>query len=417
MRKSFDLVVIGTGTAGSIAASECRRAGWEVAVVDSRPFGGTCALRGCDPKKVLVGAAEAIDWVRRMKGKGIEPDGVRVDWRDLMRFKATFVEPVPAMKERSFIEAGIAVFHGRAHFADPTTIEVGGDTLLGRHVLIASGAMPAPLGFPGSEHVIDSTAFLELEALPKRIVFVGGGYVSLEFAHVARRAGAAEVHVVHRGWRPLERFDPDLVSRLVDATRALGIEVHLGSEVRGVDATASGVRVATAHDSAIEADLVVHGAGRVPEIDDLGLEAVGIERNPRGVVVNSYLQSVSNPAVYAAGDAAGTGAPKLTPVSSMDGRIVATNMLKGNQQKHDHGVVPSIVFTVPPLASVGLLEHEARGRGLSFEVHHADTSGWYSSRRVAMKPSAFKVLVWAHTSSAQMPRSRSTYSRSLCERE
>jgi glutathione reductase (NADPH) len=201
------------------------------------------------------------------------------------------------------------------------------------------------------------------------------------------------VHVVHRGRRPLERFDPDLVSRLVDATRALGIEVHLGSEVRRVDATVSGVRVATAPDDAIEADLVVHGAGRVPEIDDLGLEAVGIERNPRGVEVNGYLQSVSNPAVYAAGDAAGTGAPKLTPLSSMDGRTVAINMLKGNQQKHDHGVVPSIVFTVPPLAGVGLLEHEARGRGLSFDVHHGDTSGWYASRRVAMKPSAFKVLV------------------------
>jgi glutathione reductase (NADPH) len=392
MRKSVDLVVVGTGTAASVAASKCRSAGWDVAIVDSRPFGGTCALRGCDPKKVLVGAAEAVDWVRRMNGNGIQANDVRMDWAELMRFKRSFVQSVPASKERSFAQAGISALHGRAHFAGPTTIQVDGDTLVGRHVLVASGAMPARLGFPGAEHLIDSSSFLELESLPRRIVFVGGGYISMEFAHVARRAGA-EVHIVHRGQRPLERFDPDLVARLVDATRDLGIELHLESEVRRVDATASAMRVVTSQDRVIEADLVVHGAGRVPEIDDLGLEAAGIERKPGGVTVNEYLQSVSNPAVYAAGDAAGTGAPKLTPVSSMDGHVAASNMLKGNHRKPDYGVVPSIAFTVPPIASVGLSERTAQEQGLAFDVHHEDTSGWYSARRVGSKPAAFKVLV------------------------
>jgi glutathione reductase (NADPH) len=143
----------------------------------------------------------------------------------------------------------------------------------------------------------------------------------------------------------------------------------------------------------IEADLVVHGAGRVPEIDDLGLEAAGIERNPGGVAVNEYLQSVSNPAVYAAGDAAGTGAPKLTPVAGMDGRVAASNMLKGNHRKPDYREVPSIAFTVPPIASVGLSERSAHEQGLAFDVHHEDTSGWYSARRVGSKHAAFKVLI------------------------
>jgi glutathione reductase (NADPH) len=334
----------------------------------------------------------AVDWVRRMTGKGIRVDGLRVDWDELMRFKRTFVEPVPEAKERGFARAGIAAFEGRARFVEPTAIEIGGDILVARHVLIASGAMPALLGFPGAEHLIDSTGFLELPSLPRRIVFVGGGYISLEFAHVARRAGA-EVHIVHRGERPLERFDPDLVWRLVEATTALGIEVHLKSEVRRVEATAGGVRVVTSEDRAIEADLAVHGAGRVPEIDDLGLDTAGIEHSPSGVVVNEYLQSVSNLAVYAAGDAAATGAPKLTPVSSMDGYVASSNMLKGNHRKADYSVVQSIVFTVPPLASVGWVERAAHARGLAFGVHHEDTSGWYSARRVAMKHSAFKVLV------------------------
>jgi glutathione reductase (NADPH) len=274
----------------------------------------------------------------------------------------------------------------------PTAIAVGGDTVVGKHVLLASGAIPAPLGFPGAEYLTDSTQFLDLEQLPKRIVFVGGGYISFEFAHVARRAGA-EVHIVHRGKRPLEAFDPDLVEGLVDATRALGIDVHLESEVCRVDAIDGGVRVETSQGRAIEAELAVHGAGRAPELDGLDLDVARIERKPNGVAVNEYLQSVSNPAVYAAGDAAATGAPKLTPVSTMDGHVAASNMLKGNHRKPDYREVPSMVFTVPPLASVGLSERAARDGGFAVDVHHEDTSGWYAARRVGAKHSAFKVLI------------------------
>src|SRR5215472_14306084 len=124
MPKKFDLVVLGTGSGASSVAYECRSAGWEVAVVDSRPFGGTCQLRGCDPKKVLVGAADVLDWVRRMAGKGVDAPAARIDWPALMRFKRTFTEPVPAAREKAFAEMGIAAFHGRAQFQDPRTVRV-----------------------------------------------------------------------------------------------------------------------------------------------------------------------------------------------------------------------------------------------------------------------------------------------------
>ena len=123
MTRKFDLVVIGTGEAASPVASRCRSAGWQVAVIDSRPFGGTCALRGCDPKKVLVGAAEAVDWVRRMKGKGIQAERLQIDWRELMRFKRSFTEPVPKNREEGFAKAGIATFHGRARFVGPSSVQ------------------------------------------------------------------------------------------------------------------------------------------------------------------------------------------------------------------------------------------------------------------------------------------------------
>ena len=152
MARQYDLVVIGTGTGASGAASICRAAGWSVAVIDHMPFGGTCALRGCDPKKVLVGAAEAIDHSRRMRGKGITGGEPAIAWSDLIKFKRTFTAPVPAMKEKNFAKNGIDMFHGRAKFRGQRSVEVGGEVLEGRFILIAVGAVPMHLGIPGEEN-------------------------------------------------------------------------------------------------------------------------------------------------------------------------------------------------------------------------------------------------------------------------
>src|SRR6266851_1308958 len=232
--KNFDLIVVGTGAAGTSAAYACRSAGWNVAIVDSRPFGGTCALRGCDPKKVLVGATEVIERTRQMAGKGIASEDARIDWPALMRFKRAFTDPVPADREQQFLQTGIAVFHGRARFTDKTTIKVGDDTLIGRFVLVVAGARPATLNVPGEEYLTTSDEFLELDRLPSRIIFVGGGYISLEFAHVSARAGA-QVQILHRGARPLERFDPDMVGQLVKATEELGVPVRLNTAVQSIE--------------------------------------------------------------------------------------------------------------------------------------------------------------------------------------
>jgi len=392
MDRQYDLVVIGTGIA-SKAASRCRDAGWTVAVVDSRPFGGTCALRGCIPKKILVAAAEAVHAARALGHRGVRADGVSIDWPALMRAKRATTDPIPPRNEEGYAKAGIAAFHGRARFVGPTTVVVGGDRLDGRRVLIAAGAIPQPLRFPGAEHVTTSDRFLDLEALPARIVFIGGGFISFEFAHVAAQAGA-RVTILHRGARPLEVFDPDLVDQLVKRTRELGIDVELGAEVRGVERTAGGVVVHAGMGGAerVEADLAVHGAGRIPEIEDLELAAAGITVERRGVVVNEYLQSVSNPTVYAAGDAAASG-PPLTPVADHHSDVVATNLLEGNRRRVDYDGLASAVFTVPPLASAGLGEAAARAQGLRFHVRREDTSRWLSSQRAGETTSGSKILI------------------------
>lgn len=396
MPKKFDLVVIGTGSAAASVAHQCRSAGWNVAVIDSRPFGGTCALRGCDPKKVLVGAAEVLDWVRRLNGHGVRANDARIEWAELMRFKRTFTDSVPKNRERSFAKAGIAAFPGRARFVDRSAVKVGDEVLEGLHVVVATGAMPRKLGIPGEQYVTTSDQFLELEKLPRRIVFIGGGYISFEFAHIATRAGA-EVTILHRGERPLEGFEPDLVAQLVDKTKRIGARVRVRMQVESIEKSSDSFMVhastAEGQRDAFEADLVVHGAGRVPEIDDLDLAIAGVETEERGVRVNEYLQSVSNPHVYAAGDAAASGNPPLTPVAAYEGRIVASNLLKGNHRKVEHIAVPTVVFTVPPLAAIGLSEHTAQEQALRFKVKKQDTSNWYSSRRVAEDCSGFKVLI------------------------
>ncbi len=395
MPRKFDLIVIGTGSAASTVASQCRSAGWEVAIIDSRPFGGTCALRGCDPKKVLVGAAEVIDWFRRMKGRGVRADDARIDWAELMQFKRTFTDPVPKSREQSFAKAGIVSFHGRAHFVGPNTVQVGEDVLEARYVVIATGAEPRKLNISGEEFLTTSEQFLELEELPKRIVFIGGGYISMEFSHVALRAGA-KVTVLHRGQHLLEGFDPDLVEQLAQKTRYLGADVQLRMEVNAIEKTADHLIVrasSSGEQHTFHADLVVHGAGRVPEIEDLNLAVAQVDVTERGVKVNEFLQSPSNPAVYAAGDAADSGGPPLTPVAGYEGGIVATNLMEGNRMKASYSGVPTVAFTIPPLASVGLSERAAREKGLRFRTRHELTTAWYSSRRVAEEASGFKVLI------------------------
>jgi glutathione reductase (NADPH) len=352
-----------------------------------------CALRGCDPKKVLVGAAEAVDWARRMNGNGVRAQQLQIDWPDLMRFKRTFTEPVPKQSEAGFVKAGIATFHGRAHFVERSTLQLGDEILEGRYVVIAAGQKPANLKIPGVEHLTTSEQFLQLDKLPQRILFIGGGYIAFEFAHVAVRVGS-KVTIVHRDERPLSQFDPDLVDQLVAKSRELGIDVQLGTQAQGVEKKNSGQFVvhasAPGEPRSFEADMVVHAAGRVPEIDDMNLDSAGIEWGERGVKVDEFLQSVSNPAVYAAGDAAASGGPPLTPVAGYEGMIVAANLLKGNHRKGNYLGIPTVVFTIPALASVGLNERGAREQGLKYGVKKELTSTWYSSRRVAEKYSGYK---------------------------
>jgi glutathione reductase (NADPH) len=388
----YDVVVIGSGPAGQGVIHECEGSGLRVALAESRELGGTCPLRGCDPKKVLAGAAEVISRARGMEGKGIR-SRIEMNWADLTAFKRTFTDPIPEEMERRLQKAAVEIHHGEARFTGLNELAVGGKTVKGKHIVVATGAAPRKLGIPGEEHVTLSDRFLEMDGIPESVLFIGGGYISFEFAHMAARAGCRAT-ILQRGARVLKRFDPDLVRLLVRASENAGVEVRLNTPVRAVEKKRGGYRVFAGKNGGEEfaAGLVVHGGGRAPNIQNLGLQKADVLASAEGVFVNDTLRSFSNPQVYAAGDAAATPF-FLTPTANLEGRLVGRNILSGNQEKPDYRAVPSVVFTVPPLASVGISEEELIRRGADYRKKFAETSSWFESRRIGMENSGIKLLL------------------------
>lgn len=390
----YDLIVIGSGTAANVTAFNCRKAGWTVAIIDHRPFGGTCALRGCDPKKMLIAATEVIDGFARMGAIGTVQGDIRIDWAALQRHKRSFTDPVPEKREHAYASQGIDAYHGRARFSGRDTVMVGDRMLKARHIVIAAGAEPVRLPIEGAEHLALSDDFLNLESLPRRIVLVGGGYIGFEFAHIAVRAGA-EVTILNRGTQPLAGFDPDLVGLLVERTRALGVTVRLGHEVKTIRQRGDGFEVeAQGPDGrvVIAADLVIHSGGRAPALEALDLDAAGIAHDHGRLTLDRHFRSTSNPAVYAAGDAAGGPLP-LTPVAALEAHAVVDNLLHDRHATVDYTGIPSAVFTLPVLARVGLLEAEAKAQGLRYKFAHASVPGWFTARRVNEPCYGYKVLM------------------------
>ncbi|GAB2731354.1 hypothetical protein GCM10027273_07440 [Nocardioides pakistanensis] len=236
---------------------------------------------------------------------------------------------------------------------------------------------------------------MDLRELPERILFVGGGFISFEFAHIAARAGISPV-IIDRGPRPLKAFDPDLVELLIGRGADTGIELWRSTTITGIEKSQTGYQVTmerSGQAETVEFDLVIHGAGRIPDLAALDLDAAGVEWDEHGVRVAAHLQSTSNPAVYAAGDAANSPGMPLTPVAVFEGKVAASNMLKATTTVPDYAGVPTAVFTIPELTRVGMLEQEAREQGLDVAVRHRDTSGWYSNYRIGETTAATKILI------------------------
>lgn len=373
---NYDLVVIGGGNTGLSAAYRVARAGKKVALVDKGPVGGLCSLAGCNPKKVFVRATEVLDEIRRAGEHGIRTGPVSIDWSRVWERKKSFTDPVPGQTEESLQKRGIDLIRGEARFVSTDALAVGDRTLGAAGFVVATGSHPRRLRFPGAELAKTSDDVLELQEPPKRMVIVGAGVVAFEFGQVFARLGTMVTMLSRRG-RALAGFDEDFIENVVKFTETLRVEFLKETEVQSVVQTESGLRIelsASGERRAIEADFVLNSAGRVAAVESLDLPRAGVEASEKGVVVDDYLRSPGNRRVFAGGDA--HGVRQLSPVASYEGRVIARNFLEGDVEEVDYSRIPRAVYTVPPLASVGLTEEEARRAGKAIDVAANDMTSW-----------------------------------------
>jgi len=396
MATSYDVIVLGAGNAGFAPAGIAKEAGKSVLVVESWDFGGTCPIRGCVPKKVLVAAGESLHHINEAGNHKIDASFNAVDWPALIARKETFIEGVPKMFEDSLANREIDTIAGKAKFTSPNTIEVNGDSYEGGQFVIATGSTQMHLPIEGFELTITSDDILLNNEQPESIIFIGAGVIGLEFSHVYARAGT-KVTVLELAPRPLPRLDEDAVNALTEESKRIGIDIRCGVNTKKIEKTGNGFKVTFEEDGkehSIEAAVVANGAGRIAAVEDLDLDAAGIDHERHVIAINEHLQSTFNPAVYVAGDANAASGPQLSPVASYEGRIVGNNLVEGNQkQTADYLTVPSCVFTTPALASVGYQEADAEAAGLKFEVKANDMATWRSAKTYNERAAYAKVLV------------------------
>ncbi len=393
MNKKYDIVIIGAGNAGFGVSQIAHPAGKSIAFVESAEFGGTCPNRGCTPKKVLVAAAQALHDIERAPAHGIDVGPARLDWGKLIERKSDMIDFIPGAMEETAKSRG-DVYHGHARFVDRNTIEVDGQPIEADNFVIATGSVTRPLSIPGAEHLITSDEVLSERELPGEVVFIGGGVIAMEFSHVYARAGA-RVTILEMAPQLLPRLDRDAVAAIRGESERIGIDTRTGVRVEAIEKVGDRLQVHFEHDGRrqyVEADRVVNGSGRIANVAGLDLDAAGIEHDGIRIEVDEYLRSVSNPSIWVAGDALVHSA-QLSPVATYEGRIVGRNIVEGAAVRPDYSVVPSAVYTVPALASVGLTEAAATDAGMDIEVISADMSSWFSARFYAESVAWSKVLV------------------------
>jgi glutathione reductase (NADPH) len=355
----FDLFVIGGGSGGVRAARVAAQHGAKVALAEHDRIGGTCVIRGCVPKKLFVYASRFAECFEDAIGFGWTTERVAFDWQTLLANKDMEIERLSKAYVRTLEAAGVDIIHQRAELEDAHTVNLADNhKVRARIILVATGASPlVPHNLPGRALVITSNQAFHIDRLPRRLAIVGGGYIALEFAGIFSGLGVETV-VIHRGEQILRGFDADLRSGLATEMKKKGIEIMTKTDVKSVERSGDGVRLALSDGRALGAGMVMYAVGRIPNTLDLGLNKAKVELTPHAAVkVDSYSQS-STPSVYAIGDV--TNRRNLTPVAIREGHAFADTVFGDRKTAIDHLNIPSAVFSQPEIGTVGLAEEEAR---------------------------------------------------------
>jgi glutathione reductase (NADPH) len=367
--RDVDLFVIGAGSGGVRAARIAAGYGASVMVAEEYRVGGTCVIRGCVPKKLLVYAARFSDEFEDAAGYGWTVDDPSFDWPRLIANKDREIARLELAYTTTLERAGVELVESRAVLEDADTVRLvaSGEKIRPRHILIATGAAPwfGP-SIPGLEHVISSNKAFHLEELPKRILIQGGGYIAVEFASIFNGLGS-EVTLVYRGENILRGFDDDLRAHLYAEMEKRGVRILCGKTVHAVQRTQDTFTAKLSDDSLIEVDKVMFALGRWPNVSELGLEAAGVRfTKNRGIAVDPLSQT-SVPHIHAIGDV--TNRVNLTPVAIREGHAFADTVFGGKPTVVDHANVPTAVFSEPEVGAIGLTEAEACARLAQVDIY------------------------------------------------
>lgn len=362
----YDLITIGAGSGGVRASRLAAQTGARVAVVEESRVGGTCVLRGCVPKKLLVYAGHFGDDFEDAAGYGWTLPEPQFDWPRLIAAKDQELDRLNSVYLRILKENNVEVIDGRAVITGAHTIEVAGKSLSAEHILVAVGGWPSTPDVPGIEHVISSNEALDLKQLPKRIVIVGAGYIAVEFAGIFDSLGV-DVTLVLRADTVLRGFDEDIRMCLATEMEKRGIILKTESVIRSIEAQGDQYSLRLAGGEIIETDLVMYATGRKPNTTDLGLQEVGVELNDKGAIVVNGFSSTGVDSIWAVGDV--TDRANLTPVAIAEGVAFVETAFKNNPTQIDHSNIPTAVFSSPPIGTVGLTEDEARIKYTDIDVY------------------------------------------------
>ena len=364
----YDLFIIGAGSGGVRAARVAGKLGAKVAIAEEYRVGGTCVIRGCTPKKLLVYASRFAEEFEDAVGFGWTSEKVSFDWATLIENKDKEIDRLNKAYIKGLDNAGAEIILERATIVDPHTVQLAsGRKITAKYVLIATGATPfVPQHLPGRELAITSNEAFHLERLPRRMVIVGGGYIAIEFAGIFNGLGVETV-LIYRGEQILRGFDDDLRNHLAAEMEKKGVEIRTRTDVVRLDRSGDGVRVTLEDGTAFGAGQVMFATGRIPNGMEIGLENVGITHTPHGAVpVNEYSQT-EVPSIYAVGDV--TNRVNLTPVAIREGQAFADTVFGGKPTMVNHGLVPTAVFSQPELGTVGLTEEKARDTHKSIDIY------------------------------------------------
>ena len=390
----YDLITIGAGSGGVRGTRLAGGYGARTAIIEEERVGGTCVLRGCVPKKLLVYGAHYAEHLEDAVNYGWSVDGASHDWARMIDTKNAELDRLNGIYLRILRENNVEVVDGRGVLTDPHTVEVNGRSMTAEKILVAVGGSPSTPDIPGVEHVISSNEALELRELPKRMVIVGGGYIAVEFAGIFAALGV-EVTEVIRAEAILRGFDHDIRVNLTDEMQKRGVKVLSETVIRSIEKDGDAYTLRCAGNEIVETDLVMYATGRTPNTAGLGLAEAGVELAGNGAVMVDEWNQSSVESIYAVGDV--TDRIALTPVAIQEGRAFAETHFNGNPLTVDYDDVPSAVFSTPPVGSVGLSEEDARARYGDIDVYVSRFKPLVHTLSGRDERSFMKLVVDAHT--------------------